>query len=98
MGLKGNDATKEEPILDALEIHCKFRIKEIVAAIAYKQLVQDELGLPFYIKKCKEVRATYTFRAVSDMFSEFNPPWVEKQKGYEKCIEVGDKLGPADVI
>ena len=48
-------------MLDTLEGHCKPRSKEIVATMAYKQLVQEDLGLPEYIEKCKEVTAACTY-------------------------------------
>ena len=53
-GLTGDDATSTKHILDSLEGHCKPRSNEIVSA-TYKQLVQEDLGLPEYIEKCKEV-------------------------------------------
>ena len=52
-----NDANRQKFTLDAYTGHCILRSNKIVAATAYKQLVQGALGLPEYVEKCKEVTA-----------------------------------------
>ena len=43
VGLMGDDANSTKCILDTLKNHCKPRSNEILAATAYKQLVQGTL-------------------------------------------------------
>ena len=50
-GPMGEDVNSMKYLLDALKDHCKPRSNEIVAATAYKQLVQGDLSLPEYIQK-----------------------------------------------
>ena len=63
VGLTGNDASNTICILGALGGHCKPSINDIVAATAYKQLVQGDLDLPECIEKCMEVTAKCNFEA-----------------------------------
>ena len=44
-------------ILDALSGHCKPRSNETVAASAYKEQLQGDLGQSKYVQKCKAVTA-----------------------------------------
>ena len=69
MGLIGGGDTSTKYILDTLKGHCKPRSNEIVAATAYKQLVQGNHGLPEYIEKFKEVTATCNFGIAYDKCS-----------------------------
>ena len=55
VGLTCHKAYNMIHLPDTLKGHFRPRSNEIVAATAYKQLVQGDLGLPEYIKKCKEV-------------------------------------------
>ena len=57
LDLTDDNAVSTKFIPDTLENYCKLRSNEIVAAIAYKQLVQGKLDLPEYKEKCKEVTA-----------------------------------------
>ena len=99
VGLIGDGATSTKCMLDTFEGHCKPRSNEIVATVAYTQLVQGNIGLPEYIKKCKEVTAVCNFEAAYDKCL-----WnvillgFRNQSVYEKCIEVGDKLTSTDLI
>ena len=65
VGLTVDEANSMKCILDALEGHYKPRSNEIVAAPAYKQLVQGNLGLPEYTEKCKELTAACKFNTAS---------------------------------
>ena len=86
-------------ILDALEGHYKPRSNEIVAAAAYKQLLQGEICLPECIEKCKEVTAVCSFKVAQDknlqnaIFKGLRNQWV-----YEKYIDEGYKPTSANVI
>ena len=62
----GDDANCTKCLLHTLKGHCKPRSNEIVAAIACKQLVQGDLGLPEYTEKCKEVTAACNFGITYD--------------------------------
>ena len=64
--LTGDDVPSTKCLLDTLKGHCKPRSNEIVAATAYKQLVQGDLGLLKYIRKCKDVTAACNFGTVHD--------------------------------
>ena len=66
VGLLGDDANIKKCILNAIEGHCEPRSYEIVAATAYKQLLQGDLGLPEYIENCKEVTAACNFATAYD--------------------------------
>ena len=68
VGLTGDDANSTKYILDATKVHGKPRINEIVAEIAYKQLVQVDPGLPEYIKKYKEVTAVCNLSTAYDKY------------------------------
>ena len=59
--LTGDDVASTKCLLNTLDSHCKPTSNKIVAATAYKQLVQGDLGLPKYIEKCKEVTAACNF-------------------------------------
>ena len=50
VGHTSDNAINTKYILDPLKGHCKPRNNRIVAATAYKQLVQEDLGLPEYIE------------------------------------------------
>ena len=58
--------TETKCTLDTLKAYCKPRSNEIVAARTYKQLVQEELSLPEYIEKYKEVTAACKFGIAYD--------------------------------
>ena len=64
--LMGDNSNSMKCILDAFKIDCKCRSNEIVAATAYKHLVQGYLGLPEYMQKCKEVTRVCHFSAAYD--------------------------------
>ena len=66
VGLTGGDTISTKCILDAIKGQCKPKSYEIVAATAYQQLVQGNLGLPEYIEKCKEVMGACNFEAAYD--------------------------------
>ena len=53
-GLMGDDENRTKCILDPLKGHCKPRSNKIVAATAYKQLVQGDYGLPKYIENANK--------------------------------------------
>ena len=97
--LQDDDVNSINCILDALEDHWKPRSNEIVAATAFKQLVQGDLGLAEYIEKWKEIKAAWNFEA-----TYYKCLWnaillgLRNLKVYAKCIKVGDKLTSAEVI
>ena len=60
-GLMGDNANSMKCILNAIKSHCKPRSNKIVAAMAYIQLVQGDLGMPQYLEKYKKSHQCATF-------------------------------------
>ena len=50
----GDDTANTKCLLDTLEGQCKPRSNEIVTATAYKQLLQGDLWLLYYIENAKK--------------------------------------------
>ena len=66
VGLTVDNSNCTKCILDNLKGHCITKSTKILAATAYNQLEQGDLGLPEYIEKCKHVTAAYNFGAAYD--------------------------------
>ena len=99
VGLTDDNANSTKDLTDILEGHCKPRSNEIVTAMAYRQLMQGDLGLPEYIEKCKEVTVACNFDAAYDKcLCNAIILGLRNKQVYEKCIELGDQLTSIDVI
>ena len=66
VGLTDDNANSTKCLLDTFKGHIKPRSEEIVAASAYKQLGQGDLGLPEYIEKCSKSKMHAIFGIAYD--------------------------------
>ena len=84
----------------SLESHCKPRSNEIVAATAYRQLVQGDLGLPQYIKEMQRNHGSIQLLGIAynECLRNDILLGLRNQQVYKKCITVGDQLTSADEI
>ena len=98
VSLTGYISTSTKCILDTLKGHYIPRSNEIVAATAYKQLVQGELFLSEYIENTKKSEWCETLLQHDKCLRNAILLGLRNKLVYKKWIEVGDQLTSADII